>query len=408
MEKLNINGFTILYEKKFTDIINVRVIVGAGSTVEKKAEYGVAHFLEHMFFKGTSKHNYKEINRITSELGDTNAYTGREETVYYINTLAKNFERSVDILTETFFDPSFIEEEFDKEKGVITEEYQTRIDDPFMYFYGTAFEGFWGTSKFHEVVGNRNTIKNMKINNIIDFRNNNYKIDNIVFSVVGNIELEEVIRVFSKLLSNAPSIYYDKLDSSKIDYTVANYDEFSFGHKSKQGIIGFINEAFSAEDSFNNGCIDRVLKNGLGSGVHSLLFDRIREELGLCYCVGVELDSYKDIGDMLIYCLLDEKNINFAKNEILKIIDGIKQNGFDKELLEISKTSVLFNLTSNTETSEDYAGQIFDYYFSNGCKIFNFDQIKNNINTVTNDDIIKCANDIFNKEPKFVKMTMEK
>src|SRR4030065_439552 len=81
-----IDDFTVLHEKKPTNIINVRVVVNVGAIAESKSEYGVAHYLEHMFFKGTSKHNYKEINRITAELGDINAFTGRDMTVFHITS----------------------------------------------------------------------------------------------------------------------------------------------------------------------------------------------------------------------------------------------------------------------------------------------------------------------------------
>lgn len=409
MDILNVKGFTILHQKLPTNIINTRIIVNAGSTLEMKNEYGVAHFLEHMFFKGTNKHTYKEINRITTELGDANAFTSKETTAYFISSLASNFERSADMLMEMFFEPAFIEEEFEIEKGVIVEEYQSRMDDPTVFFWNMANESFWGSQRGHKVVGNRNTIANMTIDDLKSFRKRYYNVDNVVFAVTGNIDESEVVRVFEGLLANVPSSSYVKLDSSAIDYDDINYEDFEFNHKAKQAIIGFMAKGVSAKEKYDKNYRNSVMNVGLGGGMHSLLFDRIREELGLCYHVGIWSTSYKDTGDILVHCLLDEANVEQAKDEIQIILKKIKNEGLDDELIRVTKSTMLFDLADDVETSRGYSHLIFDNYFKYDCELIAHDDRKDRINSVTNDDIIEAANDAFKDDKlKFVQMTTGK
>jgi len=409
MGVLNVNGFTVLHKRIPTNIISTRIVVNAGSTNEEKNEYGVAHYLEHMFFKGTNKHTYKEINMITAELGQANAYTSKETTAFFINSLASDFGRSAEILMEMFFEPAFIEEEFEIEKGVILEEYQSRLDDPFTYFWNMSSESFWGSQRGHKIVGNRNTIQNMTIDDLKSFRKRYYNVDNVVFTVAGDISEEEVVKVFSGLLSNAPSQSYAKLDNSTIEYAPANFDDFSFNHKAKQAIIGFLAKSVSAIEKHDANYRSAVMSVGLGGGMHSLLFDRIREELGLCYSVGVLAQSFKDTGDSLVYCLLDEGNIEQAKGEISTILQKTKQQGFSEELLRVSKKTMLFDLADEFEKSGGYSHLIFDNYFKFGCQLISYEEREEKINSVTNDDIIESVNETFkDDELKFVQMTTEK
>jgi len=409
MKILNINGFIILYEKKSTNITTIRYIVNAGSTSEKyHNEFGCAHFLEHMFFKGTEYHNYKDINRITSKLGNINAYTSMERTVFHIDTLYEDFNSAASILSEMFFHPLMDEQEFNKEKTVILEEYQSGIDNPFRFFYGMMNESFWGTAFGHKVVGNKNSIKNMSIDILNNFRKQNYVVDNVVISVVGNIEENEVINTFSKILENVPSDNYTKLNSSKFEYSLVDLSNLSFNHKSKQAIIGLTVKGISSIEHNSMNFCGSVFAQGMGGGMHSLLFDRIREELGLCYSIGTWANTYKDVGELTIYCMLDENNIQLAKDEILKVINKVRENGFDSELLDISKKGLLFDVATESETSSEYASLVADTYFLNGCKYLSYEDKFNSLKNITNKDIKEFANNYFLEDKiKFISMTSD-
>ena len=125
MKLLEAAGFKVLHEKRSDSLATIRAIVNAGSTSEaEEKDYGVAHFLEHMFFKGTTKQGYKELNKKLTRLGSHNAYTSRDRTVYHMMFLPQKFSTAVDLLTEMIFEAVCDPEEFEKERGVILEEVQ--------------------------------------------------------------------------------------------------------------------------------------------------------------------------------------------------------------------------------------------------------------------------------------------
>jgi predicted Zn-dependent peptidase len=409
MEIININGFTLLYEKKTTDIVNIRYIVNAGSSSEiDNKEFGAAHYLEHMLFKGTKFHTYKETNKIADNLGDINAFTSREITVFHLTSLREDFNKAAELLSEMFFFPLINEDEFNREKTVIIEEYQSGIDKPSNFFYNMLFESFWGTAFSHKTVGNKNSIQNMTIDTLHNFIKNYYVIDNFVISVVGNIEKNEVIDKFSQILKSAPSSYYNKPIINNINYDSINYNEFRFYHSSKQSAMALMFKGLSSIDNINNNFVGDVFCKGLGQGMSSLLFDRIREELGLCYGISSWLQCYRNCGDLVITSFLDENNIELARDEIFKIIENVKKNGFDQEQLVSLKKNMLFDIARESETSSDYASMIADDYFINNCKIVSYEDKFNALKTITNEDIINFANKYFNGNAKFVCMTTDR
>lgn len=404
MNILNVNGFTILHKQLPTNILNIRAIVNTGSFNENSNEYGVAHFLEHMFFKGTLKRDYKEVNKITSELGDVNAYTTRDATVFYLSTLTSDFKKAADILLEMFFQPLFPIEEFEKEKTVILEEYQSGIDDPTHYFYGMLFESYLGTPRGHKIIGNRKSLIDMNLSDVISFRQRFYTIDNIAFSITGNVSEGDVISVFSDLLSDIPSQYYEKGQNSVSNSFELDYNDFLFNHKSQQAIIGVVNKAQNCTEVYDNNFVQEIFASGVGQGMHSLLFDRVREDLGLCYSIGMYSDSWYDNGALITICMLDEKNIELAKNEIFNIYNSVKDQGFSQELLDISKKSYLFDIARMSESSNGFSKMVMDDYFRNGRKLVDFDEIRSKVEKISNDDIVRYAKEYL-QDTKFVQMT---
>ena len=170
MKVLNVEGFKVLYHKKSSPITSVRILVNAGACNEETPDvYGSAHFLEHMFFKGTKSKSVKEVNKITSELGSANAYTASNRTVYRINCLNENFSKSLNILSEMLFEAEMTEEEFNKERGVILEEIQTELDSPSTYFFTILREQFLGTPA-HRVLGHTENISKITLDELKQFR----------------------------------------------------------------------------------------------------------------------------------------------------------------------------------------------------------------------------------------------
>jgi len=388
--------FTLIHHQTSNPIVCIEVLVNAGSTSEKKeGDYGVAHFLEHMAFKGTKNKTYKEVNDITSKLGITNAYTSGSKTCFHINCIDGDFDKAVDILMEIFLEPRFDPEEFEKERGVILEEIQTMRDSPTSFFWDELRANLFGKTG-HCIAGSKEGIEKMPLNSLKDFRSKFY--GDIAFIVVGNIDIDHVTQKFYS--------FKDRLTSQKNEESVnplLDMNEFHFHHKSKQAIIGLITPGITSLQICDDP-IQSVVINALGGGMHSLLFDRIREELGLCYSVSTFGYCFRTKGAVISFSMLDKQNIEKAKDEMVKIIGRLSKEGIPSNLLETSKKNYLFDIANDTQTSGGYASTFLDGYFMYGNRVVDFEKEKEFVPKITNEDIIKFATEYFGKM-KFVSMT---
>lgn len=403
MDIQNINGFNVAHKKFDGDVVNARIVINAGSQLEDEEDFGVAHYLEHMFFKGTEKRNYKEINKATARLGDVNAYTSYGKTVYHFTFLQKDLKEALETLVEMVFHPAFPKDEFTKEKTVILEELQMYLDDPHSSFYWHAYHHLYGKIG-HPIVGTLESVKGLSLDNLNKFHKRYYTPSNILVSITG-AERKEVDKILSNILpkelkdEKAPDAFNDEM----------NFDDYHFTHKAKQAAMGVWYRAEGMKDYWNNKLVADILCNGLGGGMHSLLFDRLREELGLCYSVFANNNCFtQDFGSVCACIFLDENNIDTAQEEMAKIIEKVKQEGFSNELLEIAKKNTLFSLAKWFESKIAFNAIMGDKYFDNGCKFISYDERKNMIESLTNKDIATAANRIFDNDPKLVIMTQEK
>jgi predicted Zn-dependent peptidase len=385
----------------FTDneLITVRILIDAGSGQDPANHYGTAHYMEHMFFKGTEDKTYKEMNKIISRIGDANAYTCESRTVYYINCLAEDYEKAVDILFEMLTRPRFDPEEFNREKGVILEEVQSGLDSPQAYFGDEFGRAIFGDKKGHNTAGTKNSVQEMKLSDLIEFRKKYYNY--ITWIVVGKVNSTRAAAKIKNLefpkLSVTPNNSLDGLDG--LIY-LKNHHLY---HASKQAALAMVTKGLPATDIPGSGILS-VLLNAMGGGMHSLMFDRIREELGLCYSINTVSQSYARVGAIVTVCWLDESCLPRAKNEIIKIMDDIKKAGIPEDLLELAKKNYIINMLQNTQKSSSYALEVLDPYYSQGRKITSYEKEKKQVLAVTNKDIIEFARRYFDKKC-FVIMT---
>lgn len=408
------NGLNAFFNKTPHDIVNARIIVGSGAYDEAAPNiYGVAHYLEHMFFKGTTKHSYKEINNLTSLYGDINAYTSRYVTVYHFSFLASNFQKAMDVLAEMVYEPSFPEDEFEKERGVILQEYQTYKDNPSGFFWDHLGNSLYDAPHGHPIIGTKESITRLTIDDVRNFHRGNYfNSGNVIVAVTGNLEEKDFIKYFTD--KNLAKDYTRKPRASQ-QAPIFNTDMDHFHHKSDQAIMAMCFKGHSVTQVIQNNFACSLLFNALGQGMHSLLFDRIREELGLCYSVGAANNADLTYGTSTIYCQLDEKQVDFAVDEINKVLAKVKAEGISDKLLEVAKSNMLFDWANAVQTSKGINKQV-DQYFElypqwqvDNLELFNnmndLKYVQTAVNALTNDDLIPVARDIFDQPYKLSKMT---
>ena len=289
------NGIRVVTEEiPSIESVSVGIWINAGSRNEKKIENGIAHFLEHMAFKGTEKRSALQIaEEIESVGGFINAYTSREITCYYAKVLKNHLPLAVDILSDIISNSIFNEQEIEIEKGVIIQEIGQMKDTPDdVIFELLQKEAFADTELGRSILGSAENINSFQRENFINFIDNNYFAEKIVLCAAGNLKHKDLC----KLASSLQDIKKLKKPLSK------NKILFKGGEKrvikdleQAHFAVGFEAPNLKSPKLFAG----KVFSVIMGGGMSSRLFQEIREKRGLCYSIGTSFDCYSDNGIFL-------------------------------------------------------------------------------------------------------------
>lgn len=394
------NGYKCIYVNKKNAISSIRIIVNAGASHEEdKTKYGLAHFVEHMFFKGSENKTSKEIRDLMGLYGKSNAYTDFSKTVYYMKSLEEDVENSLNLLCEVLFQPKYEQEEIKKEANVIKEENQSVNDDPVTYFFDNLLSISFPVIG-HSRGGTKETVDNINIDDLYSFLKSYYFKDRICFVLVTSLPEDKAEKIFEKAIDKWSTGYNS--DSKKdIELTPIKGGIKKLNHASEQSIVCLNYQSLTRQEEYNFNFVNNVFLNGFGGGMHSILFDRVREKLGLCYSISA-FDYY--IGDnsrTLFFTMLQKENVDNAINEMKKCFKEVQDNGFDEELLLLAKKNCVFDVANSSQTSSNYAQCFLDSYFEVGLR--DCDEIINKINSIENKDVIEYAR-FLNESPEEIIM----
>jgi len=390
----------VLFVKNTSQIVNIQILVQTGSSNEQPIQYGIAHFLEHMSFKGTIKRDAKRINRDADLMGaKLNAWTWHDQTSYHLNVMTDNFDKGFELLSDIYQNSIFPEDEFEKERSVILSETRRYEDDPPMYLSDIAVEYFCENGLAHKVIGPEKSIQDLKLNQLTEFRKEYYGSNNILISIVGNIEFQEVKKVIEKYFANYKNNHISKdinistyrsgeLNLTKSDIQEAQYQlyypalPYSDKNAVAQGVMSFV----------------------LGGNASSLLFERLREELGLCYGIYARPNRFKGFNYIDITSSCAASDLNLMHDEVMKIITNLTINKISSERLEMVKASLLSSLYMNLESSAGLNSYLSLAYLR-GEKNNIIENRVNDIKAVTISDVIDSAVKTFKTDPLVAKLT---
>lgn len=375
--------------------INIRAVVHAGSANEQEARtFGAAHFLEHMFFKGTEKRNYSEINRKFAQLGDVNAYTSLERTVFYMNSLLTLLDDAAELFFELFFSATMPAEEFEKERGVIIEEFQSSEDNPISWGIKKINWDTWGDS-MHPTIGTRESIEALSIEDIVHFKQQFYRPENTLFVITGALDEKELWDTVSAYIPDMQIPSQDSLVAPTIQFKT---DHFQLDNpNSKQSLLFMVFPTVSELESRKLRFLPDLVVNLIGGGMHSVLFESVRERLGLCYAVGMQYMTPLRSGYHSVYALLDANNVGVAHDEVLNQLRMLEKE-IPNELFETAKSNLLFGRSRANETASGTGAQA-DSYFDNGHDLIPFDEYREGIESLKIEDIQDFVKNYLN-DPK--------
>lgn len=343
------NGLRVVTEKlDGVNSVSVGVMIQNGSRNESEELNGISHFIEHMFFKGTNKRTAKQIaEEIENVGGQINAFTSKETTCYYIKTLSTHLDLSLDVLSDMLLNSKFDEEEIEKEKGVVIEEINMSEDNPEDVLDNIHSKASYGDNSLsYPILGTIEKIRNLKREDIIKFIEEKYTPYNSVISICGKFDEDEVISLIEK--------FFGKWKSKKVYKPVYEGTEIKKNSvyvkkEIEQLHIGLGLQGLPFGDDRNYALV--LLNNILGGGASSILFQKVREELGLCYVIYSYTQPFQEAGLINIYVGLSKEYADKALEVIKREVENFVKNGITEEQLKINKEKIKANYILGLEST---------------------------------------------------------
>lgn len=321
--------------------------VNAGSRYEAASQHGISHFLEHLFFKGTRTRSALEIAQAADEIGgQMNAFTDREQTVFYVKVLATHFERAVEIIADMLLRSTFAAEHIERERQVIDEEIKSYEDSPDELVQDLFAQTVWnGHPLGRPVIGTLATVNRLTRDDLIGFVQRFYHPTNVVVSVAGDIEHPEVTAVLERHLGewNGTGVPAT-IDPPRAEAGVATrLKETEQVHL----CLGTQGLAQPDERRYTLSLLDHLL----GGGMSSRLFQEIRERRGLVYTIASYASSYRDGGLFIVYAGMSPE----AGPEVIRLtfdeIEKIRTQAVDLVELNRAKESLKGSLMLSLEST---------------------------------------------------------
>nr|MBK5236650.1 insulinase family protein [Clostridium sp.] len=390
------NGIKLITIKKDSQIAAVHAAINIGSLFEEKNEKGIAHFIEHMLFKGTDSRTNEKLNSDLENLGgEYNAYTDFNCTVYSATILSEELENGVELLGDMLLNSTFPIDEIEKERGVILAEIRTINDDIEDLSFKRVNEIAFKYSPLREdTIGNENVIKKVARKQLVDFYNKYYLPNNSFVSIVSPYEHEDIINMVNKYFGNWTKKSFEK---KKILYEHQQFVKtISYKREIEQSTILYLY-------TFNGLSKDeelalRILNYKFGESSNSILFRELREERGLSYDVYTHLDTSNNVKTLYIYTSVAEANVDEAIEVIDTAIVDIKSEKivFDDSTIALMKKILKTAIASTLEDSTDLGNYVIHQAMDDE-DIYQFTEDMKNMGNVKSEDLYNVSRKVLQK-----------
>jgi predicted Zn-dependent peptidase len=395
------NGIRLVHKHADSYVAHCGLTINAGSRDELANEQGLAHFIEHLIFKGTQRRKaYQILSHMENVGGEINAYTSKEDTCVYATFMNIHYDRCLDLISDLVFSSVFPDKEIVKEKDVVIDEINSYKDNPseqiFDDFDGVIFENHpLGAN----ILGTPSHLKKFERQHIFDFLKKNYVTHEMIISSVGNIDFRKLVKLVEK--------YFGHVKESGRDKPRTLFDGYSPSSRIKKRrnhqvhcIIG--NQAYSADHKQKTTLV--LLNNILGGpGLNSRLNMGIREKYGFCYNIESHYQPYSDTGIFSIYLGTDADHIDRTIELVQKELNILREKGLGTLQLKRAKqqlqgqVAISFESNLNEMLSIGKSLMLYD-------RIDNIEEINEKIQQITSMDLLEAANEVF--DPASISMLM--
>jgi len=369
--------------------VTVLVMVAAGSRYETKHNNGISHFLEHMAFKGTTSRPTPQIiaNLIDGIGGESNAFTSKEYTGYYIKSATTHLDLTLDILSDMLQHSLLKQQEIDKERGVIVEELNMYEDTP-MRRLGDIYDHLlYGDSPMgRDIIGTKESLAGIAREDFIAYMSSLYSADNMTVIVAGGIDEKNSAEIVTKYFSKMPAFTTAGYEKVVVTQTQPSLLLKQKATEQAHLALGVRGVPLGHPDEYPL----EVLAAVLGAGFSSRMFQEIREKRGLAYYIGTSSDNNTDCGDFTTTAGVDPKRIDEAIKAILEQYDTIRSSDIPEKELQKAKELIKGHFVLSLEDSRSVASffghqEILEHHIDTP------EQVIEKIDKVTADDVHRVA-----------------
>ena len=405
------NGLRIIHLPSDSKVVYCGYQINAGTRNEEPGEEGLAHFCEHVTFKGTERRKaWHILNCLESVGGDLNAYTNKEGTVYYSAILKEHIARAVDLLTDIVFHSVYPQTEIDKEVEVICDEIESYNDSPAELIYD-EFENiiFKGSPLGHNILGTAEQVRSFKTEDALRFTRKLYRPDNAIFFAYGDIDFKKLVRLLKKsFLSEERRVKSEKFNSPEaqaqfnIQHSTFNTQHSFEGQtivmqkNTHQAHVMIGTRAYDVNDSRRMPLY--LLNNMLGGpGMNAKLNLALREHNGLVYTVESTMVAYGDTGVWSIYFGCDEHDVKRCLRLVRKELDKFMLKPLSEVQLKAAKKQIKGQIGVACDNRENFALDFGKSFLHYGWEK-NVDRLYEQVDEITAEQIQAVAKELFDKD----------
>lgn len=393
------NGLRIIHKPDNTAVTYCGLVINTGSRDELENEQGMAHFIEHMLFKGTEKRRSGHIiNRLENVGGELNAYTSKEETVVYAIVLNEYFERAMELVFDIAFHSTFPQKEIEKEVVIIIDEIQSYNDSPSELIFDDFEEMLFAHHPIgHNILGKPEMLEQYTTADAVRFVEKHYRPEEMVFFVLGDLNFDQLTRLGEKYLKLKNNKKEPVARTSPTSYQPVRKEIDKNTHQ-----VHFMmgNRSY---DLYHPNRLSMYLLNNIlgGPGMNSLLNLSLREKHGLVYNVESNYQPFTDTGMWSVYFGCDTENAARCEQLVYAELQKLREQPLSDNALKKYKLQLMGQMAISSEQKENFSLSLGKSYLRYG-KIEDLDDVKKRVEAITATQLQEIAIEMFDPKDQSV------
>lgn len=386
------NGLKVIHQQVPAKAAWCGLIIGVGSRDERLEEEGIAHFIEHVIFKGTEKRKaYHILSRIEDVGGELNAYTTKEDTCIYASFLPGDYERALELFADIVFNSVFPEKEIVKEKEVVIDEINSYKDSPGELIFDDFEELIYGTYPIgRNILGSEEAVRGLTREGIRAFVKRNYHPGRMVISSIGDMPFEKLVKLVERYFGGIPG-NEASLERIKPAVYVPRTRVVEMDTFQNHCVVGNVAYDYMQDNRLALSLLVNMLG---GTGMNSRLNLNIREKYGLAYNVEAAYTPYSDTGVFTVYFGCDAEDLERCLRLCRKEMAALCEKPLGAVQLQKAKRQMVGQMTLSSENYENMMLSIGKSFLIYG-KVDNLEDICAEVNGLTPELLLQVAGEVF-------------